>query len=76
MPFPAEHFGAVQTRKWFKVKWKSDGKLDLLIDEDFERSKNHVITLKEIKTDKCAEGLRKINTEKDIDDWIIKNEVR
>jgi hypothetical protein len=76
MSFPAEHYGKKNTRKWYKVKWVKDGKLDLLIDEDYEKCKNHVTVLKEIKTDKCAEGLRKINSEKDIDEWIEQNVVR
>ena len=76
MTFPSEHFGKTNTRKWYKVKWKSDSKLDLLIEDDYEKCTNHVEVLQEIKTDKCAVGLRKINSEKDIDDWIKLNEAR
>ena len=75
MAFPSEHYGKTNTRKWFKIKWKSNNKLDLLIDEDYEKCKNHVVVLQEIKTDKCAVGLQKINSEKDIDEWIKNNEV-
>jgi len=76
MAFPSEHYGTVQTRKWYKIKWKSDNKLDLLIDEDYKKSKNNVIVLQEIKTDKCAVGLQKINSEKDVDEWIKNNIVK
>lgn len=76
MAFPSEHYGKTNTRKWYKVRWIKDSKLDLLIDDDYEKCRNHVVVLQEIQTDKCTEGLRKISSEKDVDEWIRSNEVK
>lgn len=62
MPFPAEHSGATQKRKWFKVRWneKADpkliGKTDLLAEEAYKKQKTYVDVLDTIETEKCAGG--------------------
>lgn len=62
MAFPAEHSGAAQKRKWFKVRWneKADrkliGKADLLAEDIYARQKDYADVLETVETEKCAGG--------------------
>ena len=85
---PAEHKGHIETRKWYKVRWKDNphpelpawsgiaGKTDLMMDEDFERYKNFVEVLETVRVETCVTGLALSFgrlTEDKIDEWIAEN---
>lgn len=82
MAFPAEHFGSLKKRVWYKVRWKKsppglevEGKCDLLMDRIFEKYKDFVTILDTIETDECAAGLPVGfgKSEEEVDAWIEKN---
>lgn len=85
---PAEHKGHIETRMWYKVRWKDNphpeidswngiiGKTDLMMDEDLERFRNFVDIIEPVRTETCVTGLALRFgqlTEDRIDDWIRKN---
>ncbi len=85
---PPEHKGHVDTRMWYKVRWKDNphpeaaqwngitGKVDLMMDEDLERYRNFVEITESIRTDTCVTGLALRFGQLDerrIDEWIVKN---
>jgi len=82
--FPAEHFGAMEKRKWYKIRWISSPegetglawKKDLLPEETIDNYRKHAEVIEEIMTKKCISGLSidfgKLS-ENEIDDWIAKN---
>lgn len=80
--FPAEHSGAMQKRKWYKVKWNEKanpalaGKTDLLAEDDYERQKDYADVLDIIETEKCSGGIPLGFgrwPEQRIDEWIRMN---
>ena len=82
MSFPAEHFGSLKKRIWYKVKWMKNppdrevkGKFDLLMQEDFEKYKNYLHVIEKVQTDSCASGLPVGfgKPEEEVDTWIAKN---
>lgn len=82
MAFPAEHFGAVKKRTWYKVKWIADppgyqvtGKYDVLMESQVEQHKDRVEVQDRVETDTCAMGLPVGfgKSEQDVDDWIAKH---
>jgi hypothetical protein len=85
---PAEHKGHVETRKWYKIRWKNnphpelsqwsriEGKIDLIIDEDLERYRDFVDVIEAVRAETCATGLSLSFgrvTEEQVDGWIVKN---
>ena len=86
MELPAEHFGAVEKRAWYKVKWMKnlpgqsvEGRIDLVREEDLPAIKAFVEIIQEIKAEKCVAGIRLDygkTSEEEIDGWIGKNAKR
>ena len=81
---PAEHFGTVEKRRWYKVRWTRNpaglkdvaGRIDLVREEDFPEIKDYVEILKEVRAEKCVAGIRLgygKTDEKEIDKWIVEN---
>ncbi|MBI4170228.1 MAG: hypothetical protein HY514_00900 [Candidatus Aenigmarchaeota archaeon] len=80
--FPAEHTGATQKRKWYKVRWNEKanpnliGKIDLLSEDIYEKQKNYVHVIETVETEQCAGGtplgFGKWH-EKKIEEWIKEN---
>lgn len=83
MALPAEHFGTVEKRKWYKVRWVKDpsglsakGKTDLVREEDFSEVKEYVEVVQEITAAKCTAGIRLgygRTSEAEIEKWIKEN---
>lgn len=80
---PPEHFGTVEKRRWFKVRWlrnppdlSVEGKTDLVREEDLPDVKEFVEIIKEVKTEKCVAGIRLgygKTSESEIERWIKEN---
>ncbi|MBI2971623.1 MAG: hypothetical protein HYY37_04375 [Candidatus Aenigmarchaeota archaeon] len=82
MTFPAEHFGTVKKRTWYKVRWNAQanpelaGKVDLLPEDVYQKQQRHATILETIETDTCKGGspLRfGAWDEEKIDAWIKEN---
>lgn len=82
MAFPAEHFGALKKRVWYKVRWarsppgeRVEGKFDLLMADACERYKGFLEVLERIEVEECEAGLPVGfgKSESKVDEWIRKN---
>lgn len=82
MTFPAEHFGALRKRTWYKVRWLRNppglrlaGTFDLLLPELCRKYKEFVEILDTVQTEECAVGLPIGfgKPEAEVDAWIQKN---
>lgn len=82
MSFPAEHFGVMKKRHWYKVKWTANppgmnvrGMFDLLMDTEYEKFKDFVQVIEKVQTESCIRGLPVGfgKKESEIDAWTAKN---
>ena len=83
MAFPAEHFGSLKKRVWYKVRWMKSpsgmevkGRFDLMMRGVFEEYKDYVEVLSRVETDECIAGLPVGfgKSEEDVDAWFKNNE--
>ena len=76
----------IELRKWYKVRWKRDppghpglaGKVDLIMDKQFEQYRDYLDPLAEIKTQTCAAGVALAfgrASEEKIEQWVRENAV-
>jgi len=84
---PAEHFGTVEKRRWYKVRWTRNpaglkdvaGKIDLVREEDFSEIKDYVEVLQELEVAKCTAGIRLgygKTSGSEIEKWIDENKTK
>lgn len=78
MSFPAEHYGTVKKRIWYKVRWTAGehkGLFDLMLKSTFDQHKTQLELLETIEAKECVVGLPVGfgKSEQEVNDWIAQN---